>query len=130
MDASTKYRVGIGDRVDLSQWKTDDADPAKRAEIEARTEENTMIIADLQHKLYAQHERSVLIVLQAMDAAGKDSTMVRSSPWRRAERRSARPYCSEDNGSVCLGPNTTGITRTIPDLRRVGLVWAFPASGW
>ena len=77
MDASTKYRVNIGARVDLSQWKTDDADTAERAAIEARTEENTMIIADLQHKLYADHQRSVLIVLQAMDAGGKDSTIRR-----------------------------------------------------
>ncbi len=75
MSIATKYQVKIGDKVDLSKWKTDDAHGVERSEAEARTEKNTMIIADLQHKLYAQHERSVLIVLQAMDAAGKDSTI-------------------------------------------------------
>ena len=77
MDIAEKYRVGIGDRVDLSKWKSDDAEGVERAVVEARTEENAMIIADLQHKLYAEHSRSVLIVLQAMDAAGKDSTIRR-----------------------------------------------------
>ncbi len=32
-------------------------------------------LGDLQHKLYAEDKRSVLIVFQAMDAAGKDSTI-------------------------------------------------------
>lgn len=77
MDIATKYRVSIGQQVDLSKWTTDDAEGVERAVVEAETEENAMIIADLQHKLYAQHERSVLFVLQAMDAAGKDSTIRR-----------------------------------------------------
>jgi PPK2 family polyphosphate:nucleotide phosphotransferase len=77
MNITEHYRVGLGDRVDLSKWKTDDAEGVERAVVEAKTEENTLIIADLQHKLYAQHERSVLIVLQAMDAGGKDSTIRR-----------------------------------------------------
>jgi len=77
MDIATKYRVKIGEKVDLTKWKTDDAEGVERALVEAKTEANAMIIADLQHKLYAEHQRSVLIVLQAMDAAGKDSTIRR-----------------------------------------------------
>jgi PPK2 family polyphosphate:nucleotide phosphotransferase len=77
MGIEDKYRVGLGDRVKLSEWKTDDADGVEREEIEAKTAENTLAIADLQHRLYADHKRSLLIVLQAMDAAGKDSTIRR-----------------------------------------------------
>ena len=35
----------------------------------------TKQLGDLQHKLYAEDRRSLLIVFQAMDAAGKDSTI-------------------------------------------------------
>ena len=33
------------------------------------------VLADLQHKLFAEDKRSLLLVFQAMDAAGKDSTI-------------------------------------------------------
>ena len=33
------------------------------------------MLGDLQHKLFAENKRSVLLVFQAMDAAGKDSTI-------------------------------------------------------
>jgi PPK2 family polyphosphate:nucleotide phosphotransferase len=77
MSIATKYRVEPGVSVDLSEWKTDDAKDVDREEIEARTAENTRAIADLQHRLYAEDKRSLLVVLQAMDAAGKDSTIRR-----------------------------------------------------
>ncbi|MDF1809436.1 MAG: polyphosphate kinase 2 family protein [Phycisphaerales bacterium] len=77
MNIESKYRVEPGSEVDLSTWKTDDADGVDRDQIEAQTEANTLAISELQHKLYAQQQRSVLIVLQAMDAAGKDSTIRR-----------------------------------------------------
>jgi PPK2 family polyphosphate:nucleotide phosphotransferase len=66
-----------GSRVDLGQWKTDDAEGVDRAEAERRLAENIVALQKLQHTLYAEHQRSVLIVLQAMDAAGKDSTIRR-----------------------------------------------------
>ncbi len=37
--------------------------------------ENTAKLAKLQNKLYAEHKRSLLIVLQATDAGGKDGTI-------------------------------------------------------
>lgn len=77
MNIATRYLVEPGTKVDLSNWKTDDADGFDREQVEAQTEANTLAIAELQHKLYAQHQRSMLIVLQAMDAAGKDSTIRR-----------------------------------------------------
>lgn len=40
-----------------------------------RTEKNLGRIEALQDKLYADGRESVLIILQAMDAAGKDSTV-------------------------------------------------------
>ncbi len=40
-----------------------------------KTEENIQIIAELQDKLYAEEKEGIIIVLQAMDAAGKDGTI-------------------------------------------------------
>jgi PPK2 family polyphosphate:nucleotide phosphotransferase len=49
-----------------------DTDPDEaRAELSGLVEE----IADLQARLYAEEERSLLVVLQGIDAAGKDSTV-------------------------------------------------------
>ena len=65
----------FGSKVSLKDYDPDftaewDKDDAKKEEkkLEAR-------LADLQEKLYAQHSQSLLVVLQAMDAGGKDSTI-------------------------------------------------------
>ena len=50
--------------LDLGKKKADDL-----------LDEGTKILADLQDKLYAQDRYGVLVVFQAMDAAGKDSTI-------------------------------------------------------
>ena len=46
-----------------------------KKKILAQTEKNVAEIAALQDKLYADSKESVLIILQAMDAAGKDGTI-------------------------------------------------------
>lgn len=52
-------------------------DRAKRENIELETSANTAIMAELQDKLYAEGTEGVLVMIQAMDAAGKDSTIRR-----------------------------------------------------
>ena len=46
-----------------------------RTEAEAQLADSTAAMRELQERLYAQDRWSLLIVLQAMDAAGKDSTI-------------------------------------------------------
>ena len=43
--------------------------------IRDKTEDNRKEIAALQDKLYAEGKESIILILQAMDAAGKDSTI-------------------------------------------------------
>lgn len=69
------YRVKPGDNVKLGKWKTDDDGGLDRDKAEAVFHKLTARIAELQEHLYAEGKRSVLVVLQAMDAAGKDSTI-------------------------------------------------------
>lgn len=47
----------------------------KKKELEKELEEETARIAELQRRLYAEDRQSLLLVFQAMDAAGKDSTI-------------------------------------------------------
>lgn len=69
------YRVKPGSKANLARWKTDADDGFDRDEAEAKLQKLTRRMSDLQEKLYAEGKRSVLVVLQAMDGAGKDSTI-------------------------------------------------------
>ena len=76
MDYRKQFRVKPGQKLNLN--KLDPACKAKHAsEAEAKEEAERclMELARQQTLLYAEHKHSVLIVLQAMDAGGKDGTI-------------------------------------------------------
>jgi len=52
-----------------------DIDKTEKENYIALTQENTIRIGELQDKLYAEGKEGLLIAFQAMDAAGKDSTI-------------------------------------------------------
>ena len=71
-----RYRVTDGRRFALK--KTDPADTHQVTEKQRAVEllsEGVELLAELQDKLYAQDRWAVLLVFQAMDAAGKDGTI-------------------------------------------------------
>jgi PPK2 family polyphosphate:nucleotide phosphotransferase len=70
-----RYRVDADERVALADLSTSDTDDLDEEEAGAELERLTERIADLQARLYAEDSRAVLIVLQGIDAAGKDSTV-------------------------------------------------------
>jgi PPK2 family polyphosphate:nucleotide phosphotransferase len=49
--------------------------PGKKDDLETDTEALVATLADLQNRLWAESRRSVLLVLQALDAGGKDGTI-------------------------------------------------------
>lgn len=69
------YRIKPGDKVDLSKWKTLYDGPIQKQEAKDATLALSHKLADLQSLMHAESKRSLLIVLQAMDAGGKDSTI-------------------------------------------------------
>jgi PPK2 family polyphosphate:nucleotide phosphotransferase len=76
LDYRKQFRVKPGERVKLN--KLDPAYKAKHAsEADAKGEAERYLkaLARQQTLLYAEHKHSVLIVLQAMDAGGKDGTI-------------------------------------------------------
>lgn len=76
MEYSKQFIVEPGGKVKLG-----DIDPAfkdrheNKASAAAEIEQYRQQLSDLQYRLYAEHQRSLLIVLQALDAGGKDGTI-------------------------------------------------------
>ena len=69
-----KFRVAEGSKVNLKNHPTDYTDGfTDKKAAEKDLEENIVKLSKLQDVLYAQDVHSLLIIIQAMDAAGKDS---------------------------------------------------------
>ena len=76
MDLVKRFRVKPGKKVKLSDWDPDDTAhvPDKESAAEV-TEKNLQKLKELQYLLYAENKRSLLVILQAMDAGGKDGAV-------------------------------------------------------
>jgi PPK2 family polyphosphate:nucleotide phosphotransferase len=61
--------------VKLSEIPTGAPEDKSKKKILAKTEELVLKIGELQHKLYAEGKQSLLVILQGMDASGKDGTV-------------------------------------------------------
>jgi PPK2 family polyphosphate:nucleotide phosphotransferase len=70
-----RYRIDHPDAFDLAGSETADSDGLTPGEARAELAALNERIADLQARLYAEESRGVLVVLQGIDAAGKDSTV-------------------------------------------------------
>lgn len=69
-----KYRVKPNKKVDLEKFSTKKDDSYSKKEVkEEILPQNLGKMFEFQEKLYAENKRGILVVLQAMDAAGKDS---------------------------------------------------------
>jgi PPK2 family polyphosphate:nucleotide phosphotransferase len=70
--------VEPGSKVRLKDIDPDDKGPfddKKDPDVQRRREADIAALQDLQEKLYAQAKQSMLVVLQAMDTAGKDGAL-------------------------------------------------------
>ncbi len=73
---SNKYIVKPGTKLNLAALKTDDTGSfTSKKEAEKDLKKNIKEMIELQSKLYADDRYSLLLIFQAMDAAGKDSTI-------------------------------------------------------
>ena len=70
------YRVKPGRTVKLKDFATDDTGKFEhRKDCEDESDKNRLKLRKIQDVLYAESRRSLLVVLQAMDAGGKDGTI-------------------------------------------------------
>jgi PPK2 family polyphosphate:nucleotide phosphotransferase len=74
---AARWRVDPGPKVDLSTIDTRSTEgaPGDKAKTDAASEELGAEMQGLQERLYAEGQRSLLVVLQAIDAGGKDGTI-------------------------------------------------------
>jgi len=71
-----RYRVEPGEPARLAERDPDETERYERKkDVAEELAAARKRIAELQARLYAEHRRSVLIVLQAMDTGGKDGTI-------------------------------------------------------
>jgi PPK2 family polyphosphate:nucleotide phosphotransferase len=72
----SRFRVIPGRRVQISDYDPSDTRlmPDKK-EAEKAIKKDIERLDELQERLYAEHNRSLLIILQGMDASGKDGTV-------------------------------------------------------
>lgn len=70
------YTVKPGEKIDLKDIPSviEDSGYEKKSAYK-RIAENAIVMAGLAKKLYAENKRSILLVLQGMDTAGKDGTI-------------------------------------------------------
>ena len=75
-DLAGRYRVSNGSRFRLKDADPDDAWGKRLKPVaDEMLKQGTKRLAGLQERLYAQDRWSVLLIFQAMDAAGKDGTI-------------------------------------------------------
>ena len=72
-----RWRIaeGASVRLDHIDTRSTDGAPGDKAATQATFPELWVALNDLQERLYAERRRSLLVVLQAMDAGGKDGTI-------------------------------------------------------
>ena len=73
---SKDFRVREGDEVDLKKWPTK-VDPVYKSKEQYKSllEEHVAQLSSQQQLLYASNRHAVLLIFQAMDAAGKDGAI-------------------------------------------------------
>src|SRR5690349_9573 len=72
-----RFRIDNPGKFRLSDFNPDDCGKLTKGKSEAKSmlDEGIVQLAGLQEQLYANNQWSLLIILQAMDAAGKDSVV-------------------------------------------------------
>ena len=73
---SGDFRVREGDKVDLDKWPTKvDPDYKSKDQYKKLLEDHVERLSDQQELLYASNRYAILLIFQAMDAAGKDGAI-------------------------------------------------------
>jgi PPK2 family polyphosphate:nucleotide phosphotransferase len=75
-ELASAYRIMNGAKFRLKDFAPGDTDGVKSKEhAQVMLEESTKKLCDMQEKLYAQNQWALLVIFQAMDAAGKDGAI-------------------------------------------------------
>ena len=71
-----EFRARVGERINLKDWPTLVAPLcASKQEYKKLLDEHVAKLSSLQERLYASNQHAILVIFQAMDAAGKDGAI-------------------------------------------------------
>jgi len=114
------YLVPFDDSFKLRKFQTDPADnPGKEANV-AALDHAIGKLAKLQEKLYAHDRYSVLLIFQAMDAAGKDGTI--RAVMTGINPQGCQVYAFKSPNSEELDHDFLWrVTRDLPERGRIGI---------
>ncbi|ANU21599.1 polyphosphate--nucleotide phosphotransferase [Planococcus plakortidis] len=70
-----RYKVKAGEKVDLSDWPTQEDNRMEPGQIEQQLKETIEELKTWHIRLHAEEEKGIVVALQAMDAAGKDEAI-------------------------------------------------------
>ena len=102
MSLGDRYRVPPGTKVTLAEYDPNDtAEYTDKKTARKALKQITKRLNELQYLLYAEDKRGLLIVLQGMDASGKDGT-IRHGPLPLRDLNTIRPRieAAEGQGAV------------------------------
>jgi PPK2 family polyphosphate:nucleotide phosphotransferase len=74
-DLTKRYRITDGARFKLADFDADDHERVDKESAKALLTKSAERLGELQERLYAEHQWAVLVVLQGLDAAGKDGAI-------------------------------------------------------
>jgi PPK2 family polyphosphate:nucleotide phosphotransferase len=74
-DLTKRYRIKDGSGFTLADFDPGDQDGLDKESAKALLAQSAERLGELQERLYAEHQWAVLIVLQGLDAAGKDGVI-------------------------------------------------------
>ena len=72
-----KLQAAPGSKFKIGKWKADDTHGISKGHADKASSIHVEKLSDLHDLLYAEQKRALLVVLQGMDAAGKDGTIRR-----------------------------------------------------
>lgn len=75
LSIDSPYLVTPGQRFDVAACTTAPSGDVDEKELKDQLRRSRARVAKLQHRMFAENRNSLLIIFQAMDAAGKDSTI-------------------------------------------------------
>lgn len=75
MNYAKRFKVKLNSNVKLDEFDPSYKGDEETESVQAELEKNAQKLRDLQYLMYAENKRSLLIILQGMDTAGKDGTV-------------------------------------------------------
>jgi PPK2 family polyphosphate:nucleotide phosphotransferase len=118
---SDDFRVREGDKVKLHKWPTRVAPVYKsKSDYQSILSDHIERLSDLQSKLYAGNRHAVLLIFQAMDAAGKDGAI--KHVMSGVNPQGCQVYSFKHPSATELEHDFLWrTTRTLPERGRIGI---------